>query len=115
MAKSAETSPWYRAHELNISRSTIQLILTKDLHLDICKMQLTQQLKSSAHETNGEFPKRSTVRCGASFFEEAAGNVKMVEMCRTMIMQFLCVKWMIRISKACYSNRIVALATHHLK
>jgi len=49
VAESAGTSLCLRSQQLGIPRSTVQRILTKDLHLHAYKIQLTQELKSTDH------------------------------------------------------------------
>ena len=49
VAESPGTSLRRRSQQLNIPRSTMQRILTKDLHLHAYKIQLTQELKPTDH------------------------------------------------------------------
>jgi hypothetical protein len=49
VAASLETSIRHRSQQLEIPRSTMQRILTKDLHLHAYKIQLTQELKPTDH------------------------------------------------------------------
>jgi hypothetical protein len=48
-AESPGTSIHHRSQQLDIPRSTMQRILTKDLHLHVYKIQLTQELKPTDH------------------------------------------------------------------
>lgn len=47
--ESPSTSIRHRAQQLNISKCSVQRILTKDLHLHAHKIQLTQQLQPADH------------------------------------------------------------------
>lgn len=49
------TSIRHRGQELQISRSSLQRILTKDLHLHAYKVQITQELKPRDHGQRREF------------------------------------------------------------
>lgn len=49
VAENLKTSIRHRAQELNITVATLQRILTKDLHLYVYKMQLSQQLLPADH------------------------------------------------------------------
>jgi predicted transcriptional regulator len=51
VAESPGTSIRHRSQQLDIPRSTMQRILTKDVHLHAYKIQLTQELNSS-QQTN---------------------------------------------------------------
>lgn len=44
-----------RGQELNIKKSSLQVILKKDLHLTAYKIQLVQELKDSDHESRLNF------------------------------------------------------------
>lgn len=55
VADDARTSIRRRAQQLDLSRSTVQRILTKDLHLHAYKIQLTQTLKPADHGQRREF------------------------------------------------------------
>ncbi|CAK9813004.1 hypothetical protein ANTPLA_LOCUS7629 [Anthophora plagiata] len=55
IAESPGTSIRHRAQELDISKSSLQRILTKDLHLHAYKVQLTQKLKPTDHAQRREF------------------------------------------------------------
>jgi hypothetical protein len=54
-AESPDTSIRHRSQELDIPRSTMQRILTKDLHLHTYEIQLTQELKPTDHVHRREF------------------------------------------------------------
>ena len=49
------TSIRHRSQQLDIPRSTMQRILTKDLHLHDYKIQLTQEVKPTDHVQRREF------------------------------------------------------------
>lgn len=55
VAENQGTSIRHRSQELNISRSTMQRILVKDLHLHAYKVQLVQEIKPSDHAQRREF------------------------------------------------------------
>ncbi|XP_036185884.1 DDB1- and CUL4-associated factor 16 isoform X2 [Myotis myotis] len=55
VAKSPGTSIRRRGQELDISKSSLQRILTKDLHYPAYKVQLTQELKPTDHAQRREF------------------------------------------------------------
>ncbi|KAK0166333.1 hypothetical protein PV328_004759 [Microctonus aethiopoides] len=55
LAESPGTSIRHRCQELGISRSSLQRILTKDLHLHDYKIELTQELDPSDHTQRREF------------------------------------------------------------
>jgi len=55
VAESPGTSFRHRSQQLDIPRSTMQRILTKDLHLHAYKIQLTQELKPTDHVHRREF------------------------------------------------------------
>ncbi|OAD53117.1 hypothetical protein WN48_10746 [Eufriesea mexicana] len=54
-AKNPRISIRHRSQELDISKSSLQRILMKDLHLPIYKVELTQELKSTDHAQSREF------------------------------------------------------------
>jgi len=53
--ESPSTSIRHRAQQLDISRSSVQRILTKDLHLRAYKIQLTQELQPADHAQRRTF------------------------------------------------------------
>ena len=53
--ESPSTSIRHRAQQLNISRCSVQRILTKDLHLHAYKIQLTQELHPEYHAQHRTF------------------------------------------------------------
>jgi len=55
VAESPGTSIRHRSQQLDIPRSSMQRILTKDLHLHAYKIQLTQELKPTDHVQRREF------------------------------------------------------------
>ena len=55
VAESPVTSIRYRSQQLDIPRSAMQRILTKDLHLHAYKIQLTQELKPTSQVQSPEF------------------------------------------------------------
>lgn len=55
VAETPGTSIRHRSQQLQISRSTTQRILTKDLHLHPYKIQLTQELKPTDHGQRRQF------------------------------------------------------------
>lgn len=55
VAENPKTSIRHRSQQLQISRSTTQRILTKDLHLHAYKIQLTQELKPADHGKRRQF------------------------------------------------------------
>jgi hypothetical protein len=55
VAESPETSLRHRSQQLDIPRSTMQRILTKDLHLHVYKIQLNQELYPTDHVHRREF------------------------------------------------------------
>jgi hypothetical protein len=55
VAESSGTSIRHRSQQLDIPRSTMQRIFTKDLHLHAYKIQLTQELKPTDHVQSREF------------------------------------------------------------
>jgi len=55
VAESPGTSLRHRSQQLDIPRSSMQRILTKDLHLHAYKIQLTQELKPTEHVHRREF------------------------------------------------------------
>ncbi|CAK1590754.1 unnamed protein product [Parnassius mnemosyne] len=55
VAENPKTSIRHRSQQLQISRSTTQRILTKDLHLHAYKIQLTQELKPADHGKRWQF------------------------------------------------------------
>jgi len=55
VAQSPGTSIRHRSQQLDIPRSTMQRIFTKDLHLLVYKIQLTQELKPTDHVQHREF------------------------------------------------------------
>lgn len=55
VAARPSTSIRHRGQELNLHRSTLQRILTKDLHLHAYKIQLTQQLQPNDHGQRRNF------------------------------------------------------------
>lgn len=55
VAESPGTSIRHRGQELDISRSSLQRIVTKDLHLHAYKVQLAQELKPTDHAQRREF------------------------------------------------------------
>jgi hypothetical protein len=55
VSESPGTSLRHRSQQLDIPRSTMQRILTKDLHLHAYKIQLTQELKPTDHVHRREF------------------------------------------------------------
>ena len=61
--ESPSTSIRHRAQQLNISRCSVQRILTKDLHLHAYKIQLTHDLHPEDHAQRRTFSKsnKSTV------------------------------------------------------
>ena len=54
VAESPGTSIRHRSQQLDIPRSTMQRILTKDLHLHAYRIQLTQELKPTVHVQSRE-------------------------------------------------------------
>jgi hypothetical protein len=57
VAECPGTSIRHRSQKLDITRSTMQRTLTKDLHLHAYKIQLTQELKSTDRVQRREFVK----------------------------------------------------------
>jgi len=57
LLKSPGTSIRHRSQQLDIPRSTMQRILTKDLDLHVYKIQLTRELKPTDHVQRREFVK----------------------------------------------------------
>jgi len=55
VAESAGTSLRHRSEQLVVPRSTMQGIVTKELHLHAYKIQLTQELKPTDHVQRREF------------------------------------------------------------
>lgn len=55
VAQTPSTSIRHRAQQIGVSKSTMQRILTKDLHLHAYKVQLTQELKPADHGQRREF------------------------------------------------------------
>ena len=55
VAESPVTSIRYCSQQLDIPRSAMQRILTKDLHLHVYKIQLTKELMSTGHVQSPEF------------------------------------------------------------
>lgn len=55
VVENPETSIRHRSQELNIYSSSLQRILTKDLHLHPYKVQLSQELKHTDHAQRREF------------------------------------------------------------
>lgn len=55
VAEAPKTSIRHRSQQLDISRSSLQRILTKDLHLHAYKDQLTQELKPDDHRVRRDF------------------------------------------------------------
>jgi len=55
VAESPGTSLHHCSQQLDIPRSTVQQILTKDLRLDAYKIQVTQELKPTDHVQHREF------------------------------------------------------------
>ena len=55
VTENPRTSIRHRGQELNISRSSLQRILRKDLHLHAYKVQLSQELKPTDHAQRREF------------------------------------------------------------
>ena len=55
VAESPEVSIRHRSQQLDIPRSTMQRILTKNLHLHAYKIQLMQELKPTDHLQRQEF------------------------------------------------------------
>jgi len=55
VAQSPGTSIRHRPQKLDIQRSTMQRILTKDLHLHVYKIQMTQELKPTDNVQRQEF------------------------------------------------------------
>jgi hypothetical protein len=55
VAESPGTSLRHHSQQLDIPRSTMQQILTKDLHLHAYKIQLMQELKPTDHVQRREF------------------------------------------------------------
>ena len=72
VAESPGTSIHHRSEYLDIPRSTMQRILTKDLHLHAYKIQLTQELKLTDHVQRREFVNwvLGKPKSGWQFFEE---------------------------------------------
>jgi hypothetical protein len=64
VAESPGTSLRHRSQQLDIPRSTMQRIPTKDLHLHACKSHLTQELKTADHVQREKFPGRVIPRIG---------------------------------------------------
>ena len=58
------TSIRHRSQELNISRTSLQRILRKDLHLQAYKIQLCQELQPLDHLLQAKFPQRVISRKG---------------------------------------------------
>ncbi|CAH2097800.1 unnamed protein product [Euphydryas editha] len=55
VAENPKTSIWHRSQQLQISRSTTERILIKDLHLHAYKIQLNQELKPADHGKRRQF------------------------------------------------------------
>jgi hypothetical protein len=72
VAVSPGTSLLHRSKQLDIPRSSMQRILTKDLHLHAYKNQLTQELKPADHVQSREFVNwvLEKPKSGRQFFEE---------------------------------------------
>jgi len=64
VAESPGTLLRHRSQQLDIPRSTMQRILTKDLHLHAYKIHLTQELKPTDHVQLEKFPGRVIPRNG---------------------------------------------------
>jgi len=58
VAESIATSLRHRSQQLEIPRSAMRRILTKDLHMHAYKFQLTQELKPTDHVQRQKFPGR---------------------------------------------------------